>query len=75
MGISTTVTEKDIYQGRHNGSLRRGGNLGALITDSREMIRAALAGVEPDMTKVGAPGDILVGARAIAAFHNQLRGG
>jgi hypothetical protein len=72
ISLTTFVTEGDVYQARRRD--KRGGNFGARITSSRERIRAELAGVNADETKIGMPGDILVGAKAIANYYNELIG-
>jgi len=64
---------EDIYPAVRKGYIQAG-KLGALLTASEELLRAQLAGVEPDPTKVGAPGDIKIGAAAIADTLNRLCG-
>jgi len=61
----------DIYAGRRNGNLQLG-QLGTLKTASREVLRAQLTGTEVDHAKVGAPGDVLVGAAKIVSYLNSL---
>jgi len=64
-------TAGDIYAGRRNGNMRLG-QLGALKTASRELLRAQLTGTEPERKRIGAPGDVIIGAEKIAAYHNEL---
>jgi hypothetical protein len=64
-------TPADIYAGGRKQNLTLG-SLGALKTASREVLRAQLTGTNVDETKVGRPGDVIVGAERIAAFLNSL---
>jgi len=61
----------DVYAGRRHGHLKLG-QLGALKTASREVLRAQLTGTDVDKTKVGSPGDVLVGASKIVSYLNSL---
>jgi hypothetical protein len=45
---------------------------GSLLVASTERLRAKLADVEPDPTKIGASGDINLGAAAIAETLNKI---
>jgi hypothetical protein len=65
------VTEGDIYALRRAGHLKLG-SCGAIVTGSKERIRAQLIGTEPDQARVGAAGDLLTGGRAVADFINEL---
>jgi hypothetical protein len=65
------VTAGDVYAANRAGHLRLG-NCGAIVTGSKELIRAQLSGTEPDRAKIGTPGDLLKGGRAIADFINSL---
>jgi hypothetical protein len=62
----------DIYAGRRKGNINGLGNLGSLITASAELITAQLTGRAPDLSKVGSPGDVMIGAERIAGFMNAL---
>ena len=64
-------TPADIYAGRRNGNIKLG-QLGALKTASREVLRAQMTGTDVDRSKVGSSGDVIVGAERIAAFLNSL---
>jgi hypothetical protein len=64
-------TAGDIYAGRRNGNMKLG-QLGALKTASREVLRAQLTGTEPDKKRIGAPGDVLIGGEQIARYLNEL---
>jgi len=48
--------------------------LGNLLSASRTVMRARLAGVEPDPAAIGQPGDLVLGAVMIARDLNQLFG-
>ena len=65
-------TAGDIYAGRRKKNFKGLGKLGNLDTASREEISAQLTGRSPDPKKVGAPGDVIIGAANIAAFLNSL---
>ena len=66
-----TVTPGDIYAWNRAGHLVLN-KLGAIVTGSKERIRAQLTGTEPERAKIGAPGDVLAGGQAIANFINEL---
>jgi len=72
MAVLKEVKPGDIYAGKRKGNIRGLGTLGAIITGSREEISAQLTGRSPDPKKVGAPGDVIIGAANIAAFLNSL---
>ena len=65
------VTAGDVYAANRAGHLQLG-NCGAIVTGSKELIRAQLSGTEPDPAKIGVKGDLLRGGEAIAAFINSL---
>jgi len=48
------------------------GRIGALLTASRERLRAHAIGSNPDPEKVGAPGDGVIGAAAIPEVLNEI---
>jgi hypothetical protein len=70
---SAPVTPGDIYAWNRAGHITLH-KLGALVTGSRELLRAQLTGVEPNPTRVGIAGDLISGAKGIADFVNELRG-
>jgi hypothetical protein len=45
---------------------------GALLTASAERLRAALTGTEPNPAKIGAAGDVKIGAVRISNFLNTI---
>ena len=63
----------DIYAGARKGTYQLG-NIGALKTASREVLRAQVTGTPVDMSKVGKPGDVIIGGQGVADFLNELTG-
>ena len=63
-------TAWQVYKNEQNLPLGRG--IGRVKTASYEVLRAHVAGTQPDPAKIGSPGDGLKGGRQIAAALNEI---